>query len=138
MSSNPSKSPSGTVLSRPEATLWINSFNTDLGTFGSLFTFGVTTSCAVLKGSLKKQCCNYFLHHLPFLQCSADLKTRLLFFNSSMRQTNPPYSFSSVQLLMAFAKSFILLQTFFNFFKHLGDFLIFITFFIMPNKLKAS
>ena len=41
MLSNPSKSPRGTVLSGSEATIWINSFNTDLRTFGSLLTFGV-------------------------------------------------------------------------------------------------
>ena len=54
MSFNPSKSLRGTVLSGSEATFWLNSFNPDLGTFGSLFTFGVVTPFAVLKGSLKK------------------------------------------------------------------------------------
>ena len=40
-----------------------------LGNLGSFFTFCVITSSAVLKGSLKKQCCYCFLHHLLFLEC---------------------------------------------------------------------
>ena len=83
MSSNPSKIRRGTVLSGPEVIFWINSFNTDLRNVDSFFTFGGITSFAVLKRSLKKQCSNCFLHHLLFLESSADLKTCHLFFNSS-------------------------------------------------------
>ena len=75
MSSIPSKSQKCTVLSGSEGTFWINSFNTDLGSSDSLFTFGVITFFAG------------FLRRLLFLESSADLKTRLLFFNSSTRQT---------------------------------------------------
>ena len=111
---------------------------TDLGTFDSHFTFGVITYFAVLKGSLKKQCCNCFLNYLLFLKCSAHLKTRLLFFILSMRQTNAPYLCSSEQVFMAFTKSFIFLQISFICFNCLDGFLIFFLFVITPSKLRAS
>ena len=129
-SSSSSKSSKGTILFGSEATLSINSFNTDLGTFSPLFTFGVVTSFAILKKSLKKQCCYCFLWHIFFLESSANLQTSLLLFNSSMRQTNAAYSFSSEQLFMVFAQSFILLRTSFICFKRLNGFLIFISSFI--------
>ena len=137
ISSNPSKFPRGTVLSGPEATFWINSFKTNW-TIDSLFTFGVITSFAVLKRSSKKQCCNCFLHHVLFFESSAVPETHRLFFNSSMRQTNAPYSFASEQIFMAFAKSFILLQTSFICFNRLDDFMILTSFLITPDRLKAS
>ena len=123
MSSNPSKSLIGTVLSDSETTFWINSFNTDLETFDSLFSFGVITSFAG------------FLRYLLFL---AGLKTRLLFLNSSMRQTNAACLFTSEQLFMTFAKSLILLRTSFLCFKRFDGFLILISVFITSNRLKAS
>ena len=111
---NPSNSPRGTVISVSKATFCIYSF-----TFHFL-------------------CYHFFCcFKRIFLECSADLKTRLLFFNSFMRQTNAPYSFSSEQLFMAFTKPFILLQTSFICFNRLDCFLIFFLFCYNAKQIKS-